>query len=418
MRDTQLYQQILGLSEPWTVTSVELDRSVGNVVVKVEPRPEAVFSCPTCGTPAPGYDSRVRRWRHLDTCQYTTILEATVPRLSCPVHGVVTVTVPWAEPGSGFTGMFEALVIDWLHEASIQAVARQLRVSWSSIDRIMARAVTRGMARRAELRPERLCVDETSFQKRHEYVTVVTDPDAGFVLHVADDRKTESLEQFYVGLDKAQKAAIRGVSMDMWPAFITATRRHIPGADSKISFDKFHVAKMLGDAVDKVRRQEHKALLAQGVSVLSGSKYAWLTNPENMTDAQRVRFTALRHSTLKTARAWAIKDTAMQLWNYRSRAWAEKAWRRWLGWAQRCRLAPLQKVAQTIKRQLWGILNAIVLNLHNGHAESMNSRIQRIKHRACGFRNRARFRNAIYFHLGGLELYPAQHQIGLTHLIR
>jgi transposase len=407
MRDTQLYQQILGLSEPWTVTAVELDRSTASVLVKVEPQPDAVFSCPTCGRPAPGYDRRTRRWRHLDTCQYTTILEANVPRLSCPEHGVVTVAVPWAEPHSGFTSMFEALVIDWLHEASIQAVARQLRASWSSIDRIMARAVARGMARRAAVSPTRLCVDETSFQKRHEYVTVVTDPDAGHVLHVAEDRKTESLEQFYTGLDACQKAAIRGVSMDMWPAFITATRRHIPDADRKIGFDRFHVAKLLGEAVDKVRRQEHKALSAEGVGVLKGSKYAWLTHPDNMTDAQRTRFTALRDSTLKTARAWAIKDMAMQLWSYRSRAWAEKAWRRWLSWAQRCRLTPIQSVARTIKRQLWGILNAIVLGLHNGHAESMNSRIQRLKHRACGFRNRERFRNAIYFHLGGLQLYPA-----------
>lgn len=407
MRDTHLYQQILGLSDPWTVTSVELDRSAGSVLVKVEPRPDAIFSCPTCGTLAPGYDRRMRRWRHLDTCQYTTILEASVPRLSCPEHGVVTVAVPWAEAGSGFTSMFEALVIDWLHEASIQAVARQLRVSWSSIDRIMTRAVARGMARREAVRPKHLCVDETSFQKRHEYVTVVTDPDAGHVLHVADDRKTESLEQFYAGLDAGQKAAIRGVSMDMWPAFITATRRHLPDADSKIGFDKFHVAKLLGDAVDKVRRQEHKALSADGVGVLKGSKYTWLTNPANMTDAQHARFTTLRHSTLKTARAWAIKDMAMQLWGYRSKAWAEKAWRRWLSWAQRCRLAPLQHVARTIKRHLWGILNAIVLGLHNGHAESMNSRIQRIKHRACGFRNRERFRNAIYFQLGGLQLYPS-----------
>ena len=236
---------------------------------------------------------------------------------------------------------------------------------------------------------------------------MVTDPDAGHVLQVADDRKTESLEQFYAGLDAAQKAAIRGVSMDMWPAFITATRRHLPDAVSKIGFDKFHVAKLLAEAIDKVRRQENKTLSADGVGILKGSKYTWLTHPDNMSDAQHARFKALRHSTLKTARAWAIKDMAMQLWSYRSRAWADKAWRRWLSWAQRCRLAPLQVVANTIKRQLWGVLNAIVLGLHNGHAERMNSRIQRLKHRACGFRNRERFRNAIYFHLGGLQLYPA-----------
>ena len=147
--------------------------------------------------------------------------------------------------------------------------------------------------------------------------------------------------------------------------------------------------------------------MSQGTDVLKGSKYTWLTRVENMTDAQRERFVALRNSTLKTARAWAIKDTAMHLWHYRSRTWAHKAWQRWLGWALRCRLPPMRAAALTIKRQLWGVLNAIVLDLHNGHAESMNSRIQRIKQRACGFRNRDRFRNAIYFHLGGLDLSPA-----------
>lgn len=214
MRDTQLYRQIPGLSDPWTVTSVELERSAGGVLLKVEPRPDAEFSCPTCGKSVPGYDRRTRRWRHLDTCQYTTILQASVPRLSCPAHGLVTVAVPWAVPRSGFTALFEARVIDWLQKASIRAVARKLRVRWSSIDRIMARAVARGMARGEAVSPERLCVDKTLFQQRHEYVTVVTDPDAGPVLHVAQDRRTESLEQFYAGLDAAQKAAFGGVSME------------------------------------------------------------------------------------------------------------------------------------------------------------------------------------------------------------
>ncbi len=228
----------------------------------------------------------------------------------------------------------------------------------------MARAVARGMGRRDRLQPARLCVDETSFQKRHEYVTVITDPDAGHVLHVADDRRTSSLEQFYASLDDAQKAGIAGVSMDIWPAFITATLRNIPEAETKIAFDKFHVAKLLGDAVDKVRRQEHRQLSAQGMDVLKGSKYAWLTNPENMTATQRQRFIQLRNSSLKTSRAWAIKDLAMGLWHYRSRTWAMKAWKRWLGWALRCRLPAMRAVAITIKRPMWGLLNAIVLDLN------------------------------------------------------
>ncbi len=411
MRDTELYAQILGLRAPWQVTGVDLDRSAGSVTVHVAAPDGAAFTCPTCGKPASGYDRRRRRWRHLDTCQFTTVLEADVPRVRCVEHGVVTVSVPWATPGSGYTLLFEALVIDWLKEASVQAVARQLRVTWGAIDRIMQRAVERGLARRQRQTPSRLCVDETSFQKRHEYVTVVTDPDSGHVLHVADDRKTESLEAFYVGLDDAQRAGIRGVSMDMWAPYIAATRRHLPEADEKIGFDKFHVAKLLGDAVDKVRRHEHRRLTSEGSDLLKGSKYAWLSRPENMTRDQRLHFSALRDSTLKTARAWAIREMAMGQWHYRSRTWAHKAWQRWLGWALRCRLPPMRSAALTIKRQLWGILNAIVLNLHNGHAESMNSRIQRLKQRACGFRSRDRFRSAILFHLGGLDLHPRPAEI-------
>ena len=124
MRDKDLYAQILGIKSPWQVVDVELSVSKGEVTVQVEQEAGAKSCCPSCGKASPGYDSRRRRWRHLDTCQYKTILVAEVPRVKCEEHGVVTVSVPWAEPGSGFTAMFEALVIDWLKEASISAVSR------------------------------------------------------------------------------------------------------------------------------------------------------------------------------------------------------------------------------------------------------------------------------------------------------
>lgn len=413
MRDTDLYTQILGLRLPWQVSAVELDRPGRQVTVKVTAA-EGSFVCPRCGEQCPGYDKRVQRWRHLDTMQYHTILEAEVPRVQCGEHGVLTIDVPWAEAGSGFTALFEALVIDWLGEASLKAVARQLGLSWGAVDRIMQRAVERGLARRDRVEPRNLSVDETSFQKRHEYVTVVTDQDQSRVLYVADDRNTESLAGFYATLSEEQKHGIRSVAMDMWPAFIRATQESVPDAQSKIAFDKFHVAQYLGNAVDKVRRQEHRVLLAEGDDQLKGTKYAWLQNPANMTTAQRTRLAALRTGTLKTARAWALKQEAMSLWDYHLRGWARKAWENWLSWAQRCRMKPMQEVAKVIKRHLWGILNAIVLKSHSGHSESMNSRIQRIKRQACGFRNRDRFRNAIYFHCGGLNLYPDKYNYEAT----
>jgi transposase len=269
----------------------------------------------------------------------------------------------------------------------------------------MQRAVDRGLRRRTVMKSEHIGVDETSFRKRHDYVTVVSERSK--VLYVCDDRNQNSLTGFYEGLSEEQIAAIKSVSMDMWPAYIRATRDAIPDADEIIAFDKFHVAKYLGEAVDKVRRVEHRALLAEGRTDLVRSKHQWLRNPNNMSHKQWREFKDLRESTLRTARAWAIKEFAMGLWHYSSRTWAIKAWKRWLSWAVRCRLAPVKKVAQTIKEHLWEIINAIVIKVDNGGAENINSRIKMIKVRSRGFRNKARFRNAIYFHLGGLDLYPA-----------
>jgi transposase len=406
MRDKDLYKQILGIQAPWAVTEVELSLAAGEVRVHVEHDTGGQLICPHCETRCPGYDHRSRTWRHLDTCQLNTLIVAAVPRVSCPIHGVVTVMVPWAEPRSGFTALYEALVLDWLKEATIQAVARQLGLSWNAIAGIMQRAVTRGVARRTQESPTRIGVDETSFRKGHDYVTVVTDQQKGHVLHVAEERKISSLTSYYDTLTDGQKAGIASVAMDMWPAYITATLEHIPEAEHKIAFDKFHVAKYLGGAVDQVRKQEHQALMGEGCEDLKGTKYDWLTNLRNLSRTRQCTFKALRASTLKTARAWAIKTLGMQLWHYVSRPWAEKGWKQWYAWAIRSRLAPIKKVARTIKKHLWGILNAILLQASNGASESMNSRIQGLKTRSRGFRNKARYIQAIYFHFGGLDLYP------------
>jgi len=406
MRDKDLYAQILGIKSPWQVADVELSVSKGEVTVQVEQEAGAKSCCPSCGKESPGYDSRRRRWRHLDTCQYKTILVADVPRVKCEEHGVVTVSVPWAEPGSGFTAMFEALVIDWLKEASTSAVSRLMGLSWNAIDGIMQRAVARGLSRREAVFPTQIGVDETAFRKRHDYVTIVSDQQEGNVLHVGSDRRKETLKAWYESLTEEQRESIQSVCMDMWPAYINATLESLPEAQEKIAFDKFHVAKYLGEAVDKVRRQEHKALMAEGYEDLKGSKHDWLYNPENMTRKQKIRFKSLRDSTLKTARAWAIKELAMSLWHYVSKTWARKGWEQWLSWAVRSRLEPIKDVARTIKEHLWGILNAVVLKVSNGPAEGLNSRIKMIKVRSRGFRNKERFANAIYFHLGGLDLYP------------
>jgi transposase len=310
MRDTDLYQRILNVQAPWAVVDVHLD-SAGKEVRVVLAHGESDLACPTCGSPGPRYDGRYRRWRHLDTCQFRTIIEADVPRVKCKEHGVLQVRVPWGEPGSRFTALYEALVIDWLQEASIAAVARLLGLSWDEVDGIMARAVGRGLSRRKTYLPNHLGVDETSFQRRHEYVTVAIDLDQGTAAHVGDGRGRAVLDDYFGSFSEAERGAVEWIATDMWEGYIRPVLDHIPDGDQKIAFDKFHVAKHLGEAVDKVRRRENRALLARGVDALKGSKYLWLSNPDSLEEERWNVLQSLCSGPFKTARAWAIKEAAM-----------------------------------------------------------------------------------------------------------
>ena len=190
---TQHYEQLLGLQAPVHIEEVELDHGATKLRIRVACGQRAL-RCPECDARCGRHDARVRRWRHMDTMQYTTIIEAEVPRVRWPSHGVHEVAVPWAEEGSRYAALCEAVVIDWLKEASVQAGARQLRVTWDRVAGIQSRAVQRALARREAHQPRIISVDETSFQKRLEYVTVVNDLASGTVLHVADDPRQEVLE--------------------------------------------------------------------------------------------------------------------------------------------------------------------------------------------------------------------------------
>ncbi len=406
MRDIDLYGKILGVSAPWKVTDVSLRLADGEVEVLVEHGRGQELSCPECGAASSRYDSRRRRWRHLPTCQYKTILVADVPRVHCPEHGVKTMSVPWSDRGSGFTALFEALIIDWLQEATISAVARQLDVTWDQVSGVMERSVRRGLARRDLKVPRRIGVDETSFQKRHEYVTVVADLETGCVQYVTDGHKKGALGAYYASFSEGDLVQIESVAMDMWGPYISDTLAALPNANEKIAFDKFHVAMHLGKAVDKVRREESRALFAVGDNSLKNTRYLWLFHPDRLGEERVVQLDQLIKKAHRTGRAWMLKELAMEMWEAGDRHEAEKIFDAFYSWAIRSRLEPIKRAAKTIKNHLTGILNAIELGITNARLEGINTVIQGLKRAARGFRNRERFRNAIYFHLGGLDLYP------------
>jgi transposase len=407
MQDTALYQYLLGLKSPWSVSRVELDVKGQRVDVWAEHRTDAKWTCPQCAKEYALYDhAEERTWRHLDSCQFQTYLHARIPRVECGEHGAVQVMVPWAEPRSRFTLMFERLAIDVLSQCDVSGATRILRISWDEAWHLMERAVRRGRTRKAREVVRHIGVDEKAAAKGHRYLTLVCDLDEGTVEHVSEDRKMQSLDGYYASLTKKQLDGIEAVAMDMWEPYIQATLARVPDAAEKIVFDRFHVMSFIGKAVDMVRKQEHRELMESGDETLKGSKYLWLYNRENVPDRRRDEFDTLMRKELKVGRAWAIKEALRRLWQYVYPASGWKFWRRWYFWATHSRLEPIIKAAETIRRHIDNILTYYRHPVTNAMSEGLNSKIQKIKSMACGFRNTENFKTAIYFHCGGLDLYP------------
>ena len=396
MQDRELYRRILGFEAPWHVDAVELKLEAGEVHVHLAHRVGMEWPCPKCGTRCKLYDHQPeRRWRHLDTCQYRTILHAEPPRSACPEHGVHVVKLPWAEPSSRFTALLEALAIEWLKAASQKAVAGLLNLSWDEMHGIMERAVKQGLKRRQAEPVTQIGVDEKAFRKGHNYLTLVNDLTRGRVLYVAKDRKQSSLDGFWATLTRAQIGAIEAVAMDMWNPYIASVREHLPEADGKIVFDKFHIAQHLGEAVDKVRRKENQILRAAGDDTLVGTRYDWLRHPARMEPKDRQAFAALRDSGLKTARAWALTETMMAFFDYHYERPARKHFRWWHNWAARSRLQPMIAVGRMLKRRFANIVTYLRHRITNAVSESLNAKIQWVKYTARGFRNKQNFVNAL-----------------------
>jgi transposase len=408
VQDTKLFETILGIQAPWRISRVALDTTGERVDLWAE-HDDQRWPCPECGTALACRDHAEERvWRHLDTCQYQTFLHARVPRVECPTHGVRQVRVPWAEARSRFTLLMERLIIDLIQQCSTLSGARRIaRISWDEAWGVMARAVTRGQARKAARPLRYLGVDEKSFRKGQSYHTVVCDLERATVEYVAADRRVESLAPFFAELTPAQRASIQAVAMDMWDPYMCATREGVPDGAARIVFDRFHIMQDVGKAVDLVRRREHRALRqADRASPLTGTKYLWLYRGDHLPARHADTFAYLRTLHLKTGRAWAMKEALATLWTYRRIAAARRFFTRWYGWARRSQLAPMKDVALTLKRHLDGVLRYCVHPITNGVAEGLNSKIMSIKRKCCGFRNPQNFTTAIFFHCGGLDLYP------------
>ena len=385
MRDIDFFTKLLGLRKPWKVSQVFLSMEEKRIDISLEHRRRAQFFCPECWLPLPLYDHiPSRQWRHLDHGECITWLHARIPRVYCLEHGVRHVTVPWALPGSRFTLPFERHAIDTLLETDVLGGARVLKLSWDEAWHLMERAVERGLEAKKRRVIPYLGVDEKAVARRHQYVTMVCDLNRGTVEYLAENREKTSLDAYYASLSKKQLAGIQAVAMDMWEPYISSTVAHVPEGRSKIVFDRFHIMKHMNEAVDAVRKEENRLLLEDEIDVLKGTKYFWLFAEENLPEKMVERFAFLRELNLKTARAWAIKESLRELWNYRRKGWAKLFWQQWYFWATHCRLKPVKKVARMIHNHLDNVLTYFDHRITNAVSEGLNSKIQTIKKTPTG----------------------------------
>jgi transposase len=389
VRVTTAFKRLVRL-EGVNVTSVVF--GISTITVSVALRRRRLV-CPHCGHKTRfRYDTRPcpSRWRHLDLGVWRVQVEATLRRLRCPTHGVVVEAVPFARPGAHLTRDLDDLLAWLATRMDKTAIARLCRVSWRTVGRACERVVA------TELDPERLDglfrigVDEISWRKHHKYLTLVVDHDRGVVVWGAKGRDAKTLDGFFDELGTERSAGIEAVSLDLGPAFIKSVRAEGHAPNAVICADPFHVVKLVGDALDEVRRDLWQTLRRlpddRWAKDFKGSRWALLKNPEDLTDTQADQLAKIRRTRGGIWRAYEMKEQFRAIFaGDLDRDQAAVLLDRWCARAQRCRLAPFIKAARTMRNRRDLILNAIEHGISNGRVEGMNTKVRLIVRRAYGF---------------------------------
>jgi transposase len=365
---------LLGLNDCWSVDSVVFEPDQKRVTVKIS-FCGSELCCPDCDALSPQADmAPERKWRHLDTMQFATEIHARIPRSKCSKCGVKTIKIPWAGKHSRFTLLFEAFAIEVMQACSnVKRAAELLGIDWSTAHAIMKRAVDRGLKKRSIEKVHNVGVDEKSFGSGQDYVSIMTDLDGSRVLEVVEERTNESADKLWESLPETQRKQVRAVAMDMWGPFINSARKHVPEAE--IVHDKFHIAKYLNDAVDKVRRRENRELRESEDMRLTGTRQLWLYAKPNLSRKRLKELKALQDDDLKTAKAWSMKENFRHFWRYVYSTSAEGFFETWYDWVIESGITPMIKVAEMLERHLPEILSYFRHRITNATSEGYNSKI-------------------------------------------
>lgn len=401
MNPESLFAVALGITSPWEVEGVEFSKESKRLDIKIGFRRGATFACPVCGAAAPVHDTSEKTWRHLNFFQFEAYLTARVPRVKCPnvEHGVKQVPVPWARDGSGFTLLFEALVMALVREMPVNAAAAMLGEHDTRIWRVIDHYVHSARAQADHSEVRRVGMDETSAKRGQNYIALFFDMDQRRLLFGTEGRDHETVKAFTEDLKSHNGIPenITDACLDMSKAFIKGVNEALPNAE--ITFDHFHLIKHMNDALSQVRAEEARLF----PDLLRGSRYVFLKNYENLTEKQDKILTKLSHYRLKTARTYLIKLALQDVYFSATRKDAETLLKSWYNWAIRSQIEQVKKVARTVKDHWNGILAWFDSKLSNGFIEAVNGLIQAAKRRARGYRSTKNLINIAYLIAGKLN---------------
>jgi len=400
MRDTELLQMALGLASPWQVSAAEFEPDQKRLDIRLDFPKGSTFTCPTCGQVGlKAYDTIEKTWRHLNFFQHEAHLTARVARINCDQCGTRLVDVPWARAGSGFTLLFEAMIMVLAKAMPVKTIAAFVNEHDTRLWRILHHYVDDARKGADHSQVRQVGVDETSRRRGHNYVSLFVDLEESRVLFATGGKDASTVKRFKQDLIEhgGDPSAIEEMCCDMSPAFISGVEKQFP--EAHLTFDKFHVIKILNDAVDQVRREEIKDR-----PELKGSRYIWLKNQPNLKVPQMdlLEQLTIKKLNLKTSRAYHIKLNFQELYQ-QPVEFAETYLKKWYFWATHSRLEPIINAAYTIKNHWDGVLRWFKSKINNGVLEGINSMIQAAKARARGYRTERNLITMIYLIAGKLK---------------
>lgn len=395
----ELFRIALGLEKPWYIKTIDFKVEEKQLDLHIDFDSGSKFPCPSCDGPGCHvHDTIERTWRHLNFFQFKTYLHCRVPRTKCEDCGVKQVQVPWARKSSGFTLLMDSMIVILAQHMPVKTVADIIGEHDTRIWRVLEHYVQEARSNEDFSNVHSVGVDETSRAKGHNYISVFVDLDESRVIHVCEGRDSGTVTSFKHDYEEHKGLAgdVANFCCDMSPAFISGIESNFENA--AITFDRFHVMKLMNEAVDQVRREEQ----AHNTN-LKRTRYIWLKNPENLTSKQVKELGSLKDMHLKTSRAYDLKLSLRDFWNIRDPIIAESYLKKWYFWATHSRLVPVIDKAKTIKHHWDGILNYINTRIDNGVLEGINSLIQAAKNSSRGFRSTKNFIITIYLRLGKLH---------------